>query len=228
MKKHIPLLISCFSLLVCVLCIIYVVYHHQDLVAKDETIRELQQQKDADTLQAQIESLIDDNQKLREELYTLQNTTSDSNTDPNWQIAIEDDLQSAVKLLTDRDCSSIDMATLSKAAYDSLSAYCTESGYNALVPPAVYDSLDNLPKDKDITYTKQWADDFQIWSKLEDEGQAEVFAFYHYNNIPYEQKNASVSNYALYVTMVYDTSSDTWQIDQVHYKELLQSKFDFD
>lgn len=220
-------MISFISFIACVFCIIYVLSLHQDLNTAHDTINELNLQKDETTLQAKIDSLTDDNIALREQLYALQNTAQ--NDDSVWMSAIENDIKTSIQSLINRDCSSADIATVTKAAYESLRSRCTKKGFQKLVPNAVYESLDSLPKDDNyIVNINQWADDFQIWTKLVDNDKADVFIFYHYNSLPQDQTIAVVSNYAMYVTMLYDANTNIWQIDDVHFNELLQSKFTYD
>lgn len=222
MKKYIPLLISLIALCACVVSLVFTVSLRTKLNAAEKELTERRLTKDESELSNQLEILTEQNIELREQLYVYENA---STVDQVWS-DIEEDISAAIKLYVDRDCDSTEMDAVSKKAYDELRQYCTENGFEELVPKAVYESLGKMPKDKDfVVHTNQWADSFQIWSKINEPGIAEVFVFYKYNTIPHKTSNTVKSNYALYVTMIYDVPSDTWQIDQVHYKELIQSKF---
>ena len=224
MKKHYPLAISIVSLIACIISLISTFMLQSKLKTAESEVAALKLHKDETLLTEQVEVLTQQNTELRERLYILENVSKiDEVAD-----TIEEDIQTVIKLHIDRKYNSLTRDEVTKKAYDALREYCTTTeAFEQLVPKAVYDSIGKMPVDKDhIVETNQWADTFHIWSKLTEPGIAEVFVFYKYNNLP-PGGYVVQSNYAFYVTMVYDVPSDTWKVDQVHYNELIQSKFDW-
>lgn len=223
MKNKKIVIFNTLVVLLLLICFIYTFFLAHKLNLAEETIQTLESQKNQEVLQEQIDALVSDNQRLQEENLLLQENNDDTSVSE-----IEETVETAVKLLVDRNCNSQEINSVSKNAYDTLKGYCTDSGFTDLVPDSVYNSLDNLPSDRDFTtQLNQYADDFQIWTKLLDNDSAKVFALYKYNYVISETGDATRSNYALCVDLVYDLETSEWKINSMDYHELLQSKFDW-
>lgn len=226
MKKNIPLLLAIGSFIIAIISVAFIFVINDDLNSANAQINELMLQKDETMLTDQIAALSEDNQNLRDELLTLQ--LSIENTDLQTD-AINAALKKILSYLVDRDCSSQDISSVSKAAYDNIRDYCTSSGFDDLISPSAYAALDKLPNDNGyVTHINQYANNYHIFTQILSDKSADVFCFYKYNNIPKGSTLPVTTDAVFYCNMIYDSQKNVWLLDKVKLQEFLQPKFDWD
>lgn len=201
--------------------LVYTVDLSNKLEAADNVNKELSLQKDNTTQLQQIDLLTQDNTKLRKQLQAIEN---------NNDTKVKEDLLSFLKLFYEREYTTQTAIPKALEAYQNISVFCTETGYQHFAPKEKIASLKDMenmqgdPVESTLQYRSSVQDAKVFYQKMEEDTAA-VFAYYCVQNTinPNEAGSTSTkTGYILAMTMRYNAESNLWQCDRIDTDQMVE------